>query len=923
MLQPGSFKENAGCWKSTFLEHRPLDSAGGQVLPAKAAKLLLPVSLSFAKKRLCVKAYVDCGAAGNLMDFLFAKSLGVPLLKLKVPIQTITINGTSIDQGGVEFITDEISMSVGTLHNEQMSFFVIHNLSDPVVLGMPWLHQHNPVIDWRIGDIVRWSPRCQNHCMSLSVNQVKIKNPSIPYAFGDYEDVFSIVESEKLPPHREYDCPIDLVPGARLPKGRIFNLSGPERVAMNDYIADSLRKGFIRPSTSPVGAGFFFVEKKDGGLRPCIDYRELNAITVKNQYSLPLIPDLFNQLLGARWFTKLDLRGAYNLVRIRSGDEWKTAFNTPLGHFEYLVMPFGLSNAPAVFQHFVNDIFRDICGVYVVVYLDDILIYSADPVTHAQHVRSVLQRLRKNSLYAKLEKCVFFFLEEVQFLGYMVSGKGFRMDPAKIQPIKDWVQPKSLKALQRFLGFANYYRKFIRGFSEIAKPLTDLTRKGADDNDFINKWETLTNTCSRGFMELLKQMNQDSLVSLETEMEALQVILRRDMTSDLLKKFNEEMDDLSQKWAQEIQSTKAKKFQRDVEDKKSAPIKDLHLFSRKLLLRKLHAKRTSREMVSEVEREALRNLEELLDEQTAPSTRTSRFPTSILPKSAKFPPLSLCPAIEIFTKLVYEDFKELSTKLRYDNLTHAQRIAMRELQKLTDVVFKPADKGGNIVVWPHDKYEREAFRQLRDPNTYTRLSFNPLATFSLDLQRILLEALDNSVISRQVFDGLVTKHPRIPTFYLLPKVHKNALDPPGISFLDIAMSVDHSGYIQTDVYRKPTSVNSLVHASSAHNPSTIGAVPVGLFLRARRICSSDTKFEIQSADLKMRFLNRGYSNRSIKKGYLRARATPRGSLLESSKRPSCSNKEGPIRFISTFNHQWEDMRQILMKHWSILGYPEL
>ncbi|XP_073427382.1 uncharacterized protein [Dendrobates tinctorius] len=221
----------------------------------------------------------------------------------------------------------------------------------------------------------------------------------------------------------------------------------------------------------PVGAGFFFVEKKDGGLRPCIDYRELNAITIKNQYPLPLIPDLFNQLMGARWFTKLDLRGAYNLVRIRDEDEWKTAFNTPLGHFEYLVMPFGLSNAPAVFQHFVNDIFRDICGVYVVVYLDDILIYSADPVTHAQHVRSVLQRLREHSLFAKLEKCVF-FAEEVQFLGYVVSSTGFRMDPAKIQPIKTWVQPKSLKALQRFLGFANYYRKFIRGFSEIAKHIS-------------------------------------------------------------------------------------------------------------------------------------------------------------------------------------------------------------------------------------------------------------------------------------------------------------------------------------------------------------------------------------------------------------------------------------------------------------------
>lgn len=162
---------------------------------------------------------------------------------------------------------------------------------------------------------------------------------------------------------------------------------------METYVRDSLAAGLIRPSSSPVAAGFFFVSKKDASLRPCIDYRGLNAITVRNRYPLPLISSAFEPLHGATVFSKLDLRNAYHLVRIREGDEWKTAFNTPLGHFEYLVMPFGLTNAPAVFQALVNDVLRDFLNVFVFVYLDDILIFSRSLEEHQVHVRSVLQRL--------------------------------------------------------------------------------------------------------------------------------------------------------------------------------------------------------------------------------------------------------------------------------------------------------------------------------------------------------------------------------------------------------------------------------------------------------------------------------------------------------------------------------------------------
>ena len=176
---------------------------------------------------------------------------------------------------------------------------------------------------------------------------------------------------------------------------------------MEKYLSEAVAAGIIRPSSSPAGAGFFFVGKKDGSLRPCIDYWGLNEITVKNRYPLPLMNTAFEILQDAQVFTKLDLRNAYHLVRIREGDEWKTAFNTPTGHWEYLVMPFGLTNAPAVFQALVNDVLRDMINKSVFVYLDDILIFSKDPQEHGKHVRAVLKRLLENHLFLKAEKCKF------------------------------------------------------------------------------------------------------------------------------------------------------------------------------------------------------------------------------------------------------------------------------------------------------------------------------------------------------------------------------------------------------------------------------------------------------------------------------------------------------------------------------------
>ncbi len=195
---------------------------------------------------------------------------------------------------------------------------------------------------------------------------------------------------------------------------------------------------------------------------------------MKNTYPLPLMSSAFERLQGASFFTKLDIRNTYHLVRIREGDEWKTAFNTPRGHFEYCVLPFGLSNAPVVFQALVNDVLKDTVDQFIYVYLDDILIFSHSLQEHVQHVRRVLQRLLENGLFVKAEKC-FFHAQSVPFLGYVVSAEGVCMDSDKVQAVVNWPTPDSRKALQRFLGVANFYRRFIRNFSQLAAPLTALT----------------------------------------------------------------------------------------------------------------------------------------------------------------------------------------------------------------------------------------------------------------------------------------------------------------------------------------------------------------------------------------------------------------------------------------------------------------
>ena len=224
-----------------------------------------------------------------------------------------------------------------------------------------------------------------------------------------------------------------------------------------------------------------------------MNYSGLNCITRKNQYPLPLIGDLLDRLRSAKVFTKIDLRAGYNNVRIAPGHEWKTAFRTRYGSFEYLVMPFGRTNSQATFQHFMNDIFRDMADIFVIVCLDNILVFSDNEEDHKDHVRRVLQHLREHNLHAKLGKCTF-HTDTIEYLGFIVSPAVLTMDPEKTKVVHDWPVPKNVKDIQSFLGFANFYRRFIANYSEIVVPMNRLTRK---DTPF--EWGS---ECQKAFEDL-------------------------------------------------------------------------------------------------------------------------------------------------------------------------------------------------------------------------------------------------------------------------------------------------------------------------------------------------------------------------------------------------------------------------------------
>ncbi|KAI0995212.1 hypothetical protein K3495_g12971, partial [Podosphaera aphanis] len=250
----------------------------------------------------------------------------------------------------------------------------------------------------------------------------------LPKHFHSHLSVFDAQSANLLPPHRTCDHKIELKNGTTAPSGPLYNMSVQELTVLRKFLQENLDKGFIRASSSPAASPVLFAKKPGGGLRFCVDYRALNAITIKNRYPLPLIQETLSRLSKAKFYTKLDVIAAFNQIRIAEGDEWLTAFNTRYGLFESLVMPFGLTNAPATFQARINEILRPFLDIFCTAYIDDVLIYSDNLVDHRRHVNSVLKAIKESGLKLDIKKCAF-EVKEVTYLGMIISTTGVRMDP--------------------------------------------------------------------------------------------------------------------------------------------------------------------------------------------------------------------------------------------------------------------------------------------------------------------------------------------------------------------------------------------------------------------------------------------------------------------------------------------------------------
>ena len=447
-----------------------------------------------------VRTLLDSGAQANFISQMLIAEMGAQPVSTNVRVRTVA--GQSIRVYGKHRLDTYATDMRHARRKYATEFIATDIVSHEAILGLPWLREVNPDVDWRKGTW-RFREDCESQVIQVSLTELlsdhdetalgvilvqpvdeshmevegvtlaALEEVELDPRLSQYAEVFQEPSEDVFATETKTRHHIPLIEGETAPWGPIYSLSANELRVLREYLESALQKGWIQPSESSAGAPILFVQKQDGSLRLCVDYRGLNRVTKKNRYPLPLIPEILDRLSGAQIFTKLDLRDAYHRIRVAEEDRWKTAFRTRYGHFEYLVMPFGLTNAPATFQGYINEALRGLLDNICVAYMDDILIFSRDEEEHEKHVRLVLERLKEYSLYAKLSKCKF-FEREVDFLGYRVGVDGVSMDPSRVEAIREWPVPKSFRDIQVFLGFANFYRGFISRYSRVVAPITNL-----------------------------------------------------------------------------------------------------------------------------------------------------------------------------------------------------------------------------------------------------------------------------------------------------------------------------------------------------------------------------------------------------------------------------------------------------------------
>ena len=486
---------------------------------------------------------LDSGASDMFIDTDFARRCGYELTESDRTIRLA--DGSIAKAAGRTTATCSLAAAKGAPIPFEASFTATSLESYDAILGMTWLAAHDPLIGWKDRSITLRTPgrphRLIRPMESLSeptqgarIATITCKGLQKAYRRGEVEELYLVklhsldapaaeagppgsddpdvkklltefadVFPATLPsaadtPNRGVEHRIELKPNASIPQPRpLRHQSSKDAAAMRDYVQAGVESGQILASHSPYGSMALVVWKKDGTPRVVIDYRALNDVTIKNKYPLPLMDELFDRVHGALWFSKIDLRTGFHQIKIHPDDREKTAFRTRFGSFEYTVLPMGLCNAPGTFMQLMNETFRDALDRFVLAFLDDILVFSKTREEHIKHVREVLTRLRKQKLYAKLSKCEF-FQDQVAFLGHQIGAKGLSVSQDKIDVVRDWKPCKDESEVRSFLGFANFYRRFVKDYSLLALPLSELTK-----NDVKFAWGDAQQTA---FDELKKAL---------------------------------------------------------------------------------------------------------------------------------------------------------------------------------------------------------------------------------------------------------------------------------------------------------------------------------------------------------------------------------------------------------------------------------